>query len=339
MNAAVLNEDKTFDLQPQATADLKPGQARIEVAWCGVCGTDLHIFKGHMDQRVPFPAVIGHEASGTVREVGAGVTNVKAGDTVVVRPLDACGECQACQRGFGHVCSKLNFIGIDSPGAFQQHWDVPAELLHHLPASMDLKLAAFVEPLAVACHDVRMSGIESGQTAVVLGGGPIGLLIAMTAKAAGARVMISEVSESRLALIESLGITGANPIKDDLEAAVQAHTEANGADVVFEVSGAAAPIQQMTKLACVRGKVVVVAIVPQPTPVDLFQVFWKELQIIGTRVYEPEDYDRAIELLASGAVDPSPLITGAFPLSEINGAFESLTQDATHMKVLIDCQG
>jgi len=338
MKAAVLNEDKTFTIQDTSPVAPGPGQVRLDVAWCGVCGTDLHIFRGHMDKRLSFPQVIGHEASATIAEVGPGVDGFAVGDAVVVRPLDPCVDCGACRRGYSHICTKLNFIGIDSAGAFQNDWVVPAHTLHKLPVDADLKLAAFVEPLAVACHDVRMAGLESGETAVVLGGGPIGMLIAMVAKAVGASVIVSEISESRLKLAESLGFDTVNPAQDDVEAQVFEATGGEGADVVFEVSGAAPPIELMTKLARARGRVVVVAIVPEPKPVDLFQVFWKELVIIGTRVYEPQDYDRAIELLSGSQIDPSPLITGELPLVQISDAFASLTTEPDHMKILIDCK-
>lgn len=338
MKSALLQKNKTFTIEEREKPSPGRGQVRLDVAWCGVCGTDLHIFKGHMDQRVAFPQVIGHEASATVAQVGEGVEGFTPGDAVVVRPLDACGECGACQRGYSHICSKLNFIGIDSGGAFQNSWVVPAELLHKLPDCLDLKVAAFVEPLAVACHDVRMAGLCSGESATVLGGGPIGMLIAMVARAEGCRVILSELSSSRLKLADSLGFATVNPIESNLETFVMNATQGEGVDVVFEVSGAAPPIEMMTRLARPRGRVVVVAIVPKPTPVDLFQVFWKELQIIGTRVYEPQDYDQAIRLLAQENVDPSPLITGESPLNAVGDAFESLTTRPDHMKVLIDCR-
>ncbi|BAM04709.1 zinc-dependent alcohol dehydrogenase [Phycisphaera mikurensis] len=339
MPAALLQADKSFQIQDTESIAPAEGQVRLEVAFCGVCGTDLHIFKGHMDRRVAFPEVIGHEASATVAEVGPGVTSVEPGDAVVVRPLDACGDCAACRKGFGHVCTNLNFIGIDSPGAFQGSWTVPAGLVHELPGGLDLKMAAFVEPLAVACHDVRMAGLRAGEAAVVLGGGPIGMLIAMVARATGAEVILSEVNPKRLELARTLGVAGVNPVSEDVPAFVKEHNGGELADVVFEVSGAAPAIAQMTHLACVRGRVVVVAIVPEPAKVDLFQVFWKELKIIGTRVYEPQDYDRAIAMLADGSIDPSPLVTGEYPLTRVDEAFDSLSNSPDHMKILIDCRG
>ncbi|MEM6550638.1 MAG: alcohol dehydrogenase catalytic domain-containing protein [Planctomycetota bacterium] len=337
MTAALMQKDKSFTFKKLGVMPPEPGMVRLEVAWCGVCGTDLHIYRGHMDTRVDFPQVIGHEASATVAAIGAGVEGFAVGDPVVVRPLDACDDCPACDRGYDHICSKLNFVGIDSAGAFQKYWTVRADLLHKLPEGMDLKLAAFVEPLAVACHDIRMSGLTSGERAVVLGGGPIGMLIALVAQADGAETILTEVNPLRLEMAESLGFTALNAAEVDVQEEVVNGTGGEGADVVFEVSGAAPSVEMMTRLARVRGRVVVVAIVPEPKPVDLFQVFWKELQIIGTRVYEEQDYDRAIELLATGAIDPTPLITGEFGLNQLGEAFDQLSTKPEHMKILIDC--
>ena len=137
------------------------GEVRLEVAYCGVCGTDLHIAHGAMDARVRPPQVIGHEMSGTVAEVGDGVEGFQPGDEVVVRPLDPRGETPA-DRGLSHISRNLKFLGIDAPGALQRSWTVPAFTLHALPATVDLRLGALAEPLAVACHDVRRGEVREG---------------------------------------------------------------------------------------------------------------------------------------------------------------------------------
>ena len=173
-----------------------PGEVRLDVAFCGVCGTDLHIAHGHMDHRVRVPQVIGHEMSGTVAELGAGVDGYAVGDNVVVRPLDTRGET-AADKGVSHICRDLKFLGIDTPGAFQSSWTVPAFTLHRLPAAVDLRRAALVEPLAVACHDVRRGEVAAGESVVVIGGGPIGLLVGLVARERGASVTVSEVSPFR----------------------------------------------------------------------------------------------------------------------------------------------
>jgi 2-desacetyl-2-hydroxyethyl bacteriochlorophyllide A dehydrogenase len=281
---------------------------------------------------VRVPQVIGHEMSGTVAEIGEGVEGFAIGDAVVVRPLDSRGEV-AADRGLRHISRNLKFLGIDTPGAFQRSWTVPAFTLHHLPAGADLRLAALTEPLAVACHDVRRAGLAPGETAVVVGGGPIGLLVALVARDGGARVLISEVNETRLMFARSLGLDAVRP--ETLSAAVGDLTEDAGADVVFEVSGAAAGVDQMTQIAALRGRIVVVAIHPEPRPVRLFDLFWKELELRGARVYEPEDYERAIALLAGGRLPLERLITRVEPLERLPQVFHEV---ADSIKVLVDCR-
>jgi 2-desacetyl-2-hydroxyethyl bacteriochlorophyllide A dehydrogenase len=270
--------------------------------------------------------------SGTVAEVGEGVESFAVGDPVVVRPLDARGEVPA-DRGLSHISRNLKFLGIDTPGAFQRSWTVPAFTLHHLPAGLDLRLAALTEPLAVACHDVRRGAVARGEAVVVLGGGPIGLLVAVVARHAGAQVIVSEVNTSRAALARSLGLDVATP--DEVHTRVLERTSGAGADVVFEVSGAAPPVLAMTELAALRGRIVIVAIHPEPRPVKLFDFFWKELELRGARVYEPEDYERAIELLAAGELPLEKLITRVEPLERLPDVFQELGDS---VKVLVDCR-
>ena len=309
-----------------------PGEVRLDVAYCGLCGTDLHIAHGDMDKRIPTPMVIGHEMSGAVAEVGEGVDGIRPGDHVVVRPLDT-REGSAADRGFSHIGRRLKFIGIDSPGALQRSWTVPAFTVHRLPPELDLRLAALAEPLAVACHDVRRAELGAGETALVIGGGPIGTLIALVARARGARVLVVEPDRGRRELASELGLEVLAP-DDDLAAA----TGEIGAEVVFEVSGSAAGILAATKHAAIRGRVVVVAIFPEPKPVPLFDLFWKELEVRGARVYEPEDFEAAIALLAEGSLGLDRLITGVEPLGRVPEVFAELRDGRPAMKILVDCR-
>ena len=336
MKAAYYNGDRTFSVREGRSEIPGDGEVRLDVAYCGICGTDLHIAHGAMDGRVRPPQVIGHEMSGTVGEVGAGVEGFRPGDPVVVRPLDARAETPA-DRGYSHVSRGLKFLGIDTPGAFQSSWTVPAFTLHHVPASVDLSLAALVEPLAVACHDVRRAELGSGENCLVIGAGPIGLLVALVARERGARVHLSEINPARLAFAGELGLETL-PAADDLAARVEELTEGVGADVVFEVSGAPAAALAMTQAASVRGRIVVVAIHPDPPPVRLFDLFWKELEVRGARVYEPEDYERAIELVSAGSLPLERLISRVEPLDRLPEVFEELSAGSPDMKVLIDCR-
>ena len=245
--------------------------------------------------------------SGTVAATGEGVTDWSAGDRVTVIPLAWDGTCPACLAGHQHICHNLNFIGIDSPGSMQSSWTVPHDVLIALPAALSLERAALAEPTAVAVHDVRRAGLRAGEKAVVVGGGPIGVLIACVARAEGADVLVLELSAPRRKFAESLGLRAIDPTATDTDSVIADWTAGAGAAVAFEVSGAAAGIETAIQYLATRGRLVVVAIHTSPPPVNLFRVFWRELTLIGARVYEPANFERALELLASGAIPAAEL--------------------------------
>lgn len=314
------------------------GEVQIAVAYTGLCGTDIHILHGSMDQRVKKPLVFGHEMSGVISALGDGVSNWSIGDKVTVMPLDWDSTCPACVSGNEHICHNLNFMGIDSPGALQGTWNVPEKTLVRLPQSISLEHAALVEPVAVAVHDVRRAAIIQGDKVVVIGGGPIGVLVATVAKNFGAEVLVIEVDSGRRKQIAELGFEVLDPIADDQENFVNSWTSGAGADVVFEVSGAAAAVLGATSLAKARGTVVVVAIHPTPRPIDLQKVFWRELTILGARVYQRQDFEKAVELISNGVIPVEALITKVVNLSDTASAFDQLASGRA-MKVLVDVGG
>jgi 2-desacetyl-2-hydroxyethyl bacteriochlorophyllide A dehydrogenase len=338
MNAACYMGDGRLEVLDREPVPPAAGQVQIRVAYTGICGTDLHVLHGTMDHRVTLPAVLGHEMSGTVEAVGDGVEGWGLGDPVTVMPLDWCGECPACRAGNEHICHNLDFLGIDSAGSMQELWTVPARALVRLPDGLALDHAALAEPLAVAVHDVRRAGLVDGERAVVVGSGPIGLLVAAVARAEGADVLVLEINERRREAAAELGFRALDPSADDAAAFVERWTEGAGADVVFEVSGVAAGVALATDLLAVRGRLVIVGIHSEPRPVDLFRVFWRELTVVGARVYEAEDFRRAVELLATkGAIPVEALITHVRPIAEAPEAFQDLQSGSDAMKVLIDC--
>ncbi|MET3566779.1 2-desacetyl-2-hydroxyethyl bacteriochlorophyllide A dehydrogenase [Leifsonia sp. 563] len=335
MLAANYAGERTITIEEREAAELRPGEVRIAVAYAGICGTDLHIYHGDMDARVTLPATIGHEMSGTISAIGPDVEGWAVGDAVTVMPLAWDGTCPACRAGNEHICQNLDFIGIDSPGALQQSWNVPASTLVRLPDGVSLRDAALVEPVAVAVHDVRRSELAPGDRAVVIGAGPIGVLIATVATAFGAEVVIAEIDRGRRAAAEEMGLRTLDPSAVDQVAWVEEWTGGAGADVVFEVSGSAAAVLGATSLAKVRGTLVVVAIHSQPRPIDLHRVFWRELLILGARVYQRQDFERAVELVAGGDIPADRLITRVVPLAETASALEALEAGGA-MKILVE---
>lgn len=314
-----------------------PGQVKLKIAFCGICGTDLHVFEGRMDKRVTLPQVIGHECSGTIVEVGEGVAEWKPGDRAVVRPLAPCGHCIACRMGNIHICHNLKFIGVDTPGALQNYWVVDAYTLHRIPDSMSLRDAALVEPLAVACHDVKYGNVADGENMVVIGGGPIGILISLVGRSRGARILVAEVAPERLKLAQQLGFETLDSASRDLVEFVPGWTNGDGADVAFEVSGSDAGALAMTRILRAKGRIVMVAMVMRPLQLDMHKVVFRELTISGARVYEKEDFETALKLVAEGYLPVEQFVTDIVPLAETQSAFEKTLSNPAGMKTLIDC--
>ena len=322
---------------PSQTAPPGPGEVEIAPAYVGICGTDLHIFHGDMDARVTTPAVLGHEMSGRIVRVGPDVEGWSVGDPVTVIPLRWDGTCPACRRGHRHVCQNLDFIGIDSPGAMQQRWTVPASTLVALPSGLPLDHAALVEPTAVAVHDVIRAGLQAAERAVVVGGGPVGVLIALVARSVGAEVRVVEVSASRRKVAEELGLTVWDPTAEDVPGLVTAWTEGAGADVAFEVSGAAAGVETAVEVLGVRGRLCQVAIHPKPREVNLHRFFWREITLVGARLYDRGDFEKAVALVADGTIPARTLISRVVPLTGAADAFAALEAGGDVMKILLDC--
>ncbi|MFF2040861.1 zinc-binding dehydrogenase [Kitasatospora sp. NPDC058170] len=348
MHQATYTGDRTVLVRPCAAVPPAAGQVRIDVAFTGICGTDLHILHGAMDARVSPPTVLGHEMSGRIAEVGAGVTGWQRGDPVTVMPTASCGDCPACGAGHTHLCHRLDFLGIDSAGAMQNSWTVPAELLVRLPEGLRLDRAALVEPTAVAVHDVRRCALAADEQAVVVGAGPVGVLIALVARRVGADVLVVEPDAHRRSTAEKLGLACIDPSVTDVVAAVESRTGGAGAAVAFEVSGAAAGAASAVACLRARGRLVLVAIHPTPREVDLHRFFQRELTLLGARLYHREDFEEAVRLLAAGEIPVDGLVSRIEPLARADAAFAALDSGALDsgaldsgagvMKVLVDCR-
>ena len=337
MTAATYNGSRTFSTIDPAPVPPQAGEVQIAVSFTGLCGTDLHIFHGDMDARVSMPAIIGHEMSGVIAALGDGVTGWTVGQPVTVMPTLSCGSCAACARGHGHICHKLDFIGIDSDGSMQSSWNVPAEVVVALPEDLALDEAALIEPTAVAVHDVRRARLVAGEFVVVIGGGPVGQLIASVALKRGARVVLVELDPGRRALAKESGIHAIDPREQNLLDLVMQETNGAGADAAFEVSGAAAGVNSAVEVLTTRGRLVMVAIHPQPKEIDLHRFFWRELEMFGARLYQREDFEEAVRLVATGSIPARRLISRIVNLHDVEQGFLALESGGA-MKVLVDCR-
>lgn len=310
------------------------GEAVLKVKRVGICGTDLHIFQGHLDHRVPRGGIIGHETFAEVAEAPAGAGFVK-GDRVVVEPLRVCHACRACKMGATWLCYKLKVLGVDVSGGMQEYWAVPTERLIKVPASLSDDHAAVMEPLAIATHDVTRANVKEGDAVLVFGGGPIGALIALVARHRGARVIVSEVNPFRVALLKGLGLEVVGPGVDVVKFAND-WTDGEGVDIAFEVTGNAAAVRLMTDVVRVWGTISVVAIHAEPMVVNLYPMFARELTMHGSRLYARADWEEAIRLAASSAVPVGPLVTHKIPLEGLQEGMEQALRGGPVMKVLVD---
>lgn len=312
--------------------EVPQGWALVEIAYNGICGTDLSILHGK-HPRAEHGLIPGHEMSGWIAEPGA--SGLAVGTLVVVEPLLTCGTCLSCTTGNAHVCRKLGLYGIDVPGGMATYVALPPEVLHAVPASVDPRTAALVEPLAVAVHAVSRSGMEQGDTVAVFGAGPIGVLTALVARHEGAgTVVVTEPSPWRREVAASLGFEVV-PDGSTMTAVVGALTDGEGADTTFDSAAHPAVAAEVTAATRVLGRIVVVGVYKQPVPLDLQAVCFKEQTVTGVRVYTSADVTRAIELLASGAVDLSAFPTKAFALEDTAAAFEAATSGQDCLKVLV----
>ena len=313
------------------------GEVQVRVAYVGLCGTDLHILHGSMDARVKIPLIFGHEMSGEIAAIGSQVDKWQIGDKVTVMPLDWDNICPACKAGHEHICQNLNFLGIDSQGALQGLWNVKSSWLLQLPKDISLIDAALIEPVAVAVHDVRRAELKPGEKIVIIGGGPIGILIATVAREFGAKILLAVIDPNRRKIAEEIGFNTINPSAGNFVERIIEWTNGAGADVIFEVSGAATAVLQATDIARVRGRIVIVAIHSTPRDVNLHRVFMRELTIIGVRVYEKKDFELAIQYVNDGKIPCSQLISKVVPIAEISEAVMAL-ESGKAMKILIEVQ-
>ena len=337
MRASYYEGARTFRTGSAPIPTPNAGEALLRVRRVGICGTDLHIYQGHLDHRVPKGGIIGHEIFAEVTEAPAG-SGFKKDDRVVVEPVLSCGACRACRMGAGYLCYGLKVLGVDVPGGMQDYWAVPTARLLHVPDSLSDDHAALIEPLAVATHDVSRAQVKTADAVVVFGGGPIGCLIALVCRHRGARVKVAEINPFRIEMLKGFGLDTIGP-DEDVVRAVNDWTSGDGADVVFEVTGNPAAVRLMTDVVRVWGTISVVAIHAEPMPVHLYPMFARELTMHGSRLYTRGAWEEAIRLASTGAVPVGPLVSRRIPLEDLQKGMAEALGGGPVMKVLVDLVG
>lgn len=308
------------------------GEALIKVAFAGICGSDLFIYSGS-HPRAKAPLIMGHEFTGVIAELPQGYNGEFAvGDKVTINPLLSCQACLPCQTGNSHVCKTLGLTGIDADGGFAEYARVPLDQLVKLPADINMEHGAIIEPVAVAVHAIRSSRLKIGDTVLVIGGGPIGVLVSLVAKQAGAEnVLVVEPNQFRRNVIAQLGFATLPEADHDK---IMQFTAGNGADIVYEVAGVQASMDAAIKYCKIRGQVVVVSSFKKPVYTDLLRVTFAELNVIGIRVYTKKDFAAAVELVGKYP-DFAKVITHTFSFQEAQKGIDLMKQGADNLKILL----
>ncbi|HKV44018.1 MAG TPA: zinc-binding dehydrogenase [bacterium] len=317
-----------------------PGQVRIAVAAAGICGTDIHIFREEFPSRPP--VILGHEFSGRIDRVGPGVEGMAPGDPVVAATAAVrCGRCRYCLTGNILMCERRLSIGHGVDGAFTRYIVVPADMVHPIPHGVDLRHAALAEPLAVAVHAViERSRVTAGDTVLVSGVGPIGLLVLQVARAEGGRVIAAGTARDgrRLELARRLGAEVTVDVDvADFPEAVGEWTRGAGVDVAFECAGASRSLDAC--LGAVRriGTLVQVGLMGRRIECDYERVAMHELDVVGTYGSSLMSWPRALALLSQGRVKAGPLISDVLPIAAWEEGFRK-TAAGESIKVLLDPQ-
>jgi len=341
MKALVLKQYNELAYENVPEPPIGPEDVLLEVKACGICGSDVHGLDGSTGRRIP-PLIMGHEAGGTIAEIGPNVEGWKKGDRVTFDSTVYCGKCHFCRRGQINLCDNRRVLGVSCDeyrqhGAFADYVALPQHILYRLPDELSFERAAMVEPLSIAFHAVHRAPIRLNDTAVVVGAGMIGLLVVQTLRVAGCGQIIAvDVDQRRLALACELGAdVGLNPKTTDATSEVLRHTHNRGADVAFEVVGLDATLK--LGIQCLRkGGTLTLVGNFSPTAEFLFQtVVTRELTLCGSCASCGE-YPACLEMMARGTIEVDRLISAVVPLRDGKAWFERLYRgDGKLLKVIL----
>jgi len=340
MLAAVLHGARDLRVEELEKPKVCPNDVLIAVKACGVCMTDLHMFTWEFP--VKTPVILGHEFSGEVVEVGGEVRDIRAGERVAVDPVLSCGVCSECVSGRDNLCKRITSIGgagnFIKNGAFAEYALVPQQAIGKIPDVLSFDQAAFVEPLGCCIHGLDKSGVKHGETVVLIGAGPIGLLLLQLTRLAGAStIIVSDLKDDRLDFAKKLGADEVvNPLHGGLSERVMDLTQGQGADVVIECVGSPLTVKEAVEIVKRGGRVTIFGVPPVDSKVDLspFDIYFREKELVGVYAITRDSFRRSISMLASGRVRVDPLITEHFQLTNVGSAFTMMEKREGLKKII-----
>ena len=348
MKAGILYDDRDVRLGDAPDPAIGPDEVLVVPSHAGICGTDLHIYRGEFHDRVAFPAILGHEFGGIIQEVGKDVVGYKAGDRVAVDPIISCHSCPACLSGRLNACRTLKLLGVDMDGGFGQYVAVPTSRLYPLPEAIPMTHVPMVEMYGLGHHILWRGQVQPGETIAILGAGKLGLSIldVLCHSASPATTIVTDLQPFRLETARKLGADYAIDIarEDPVERVIEI-TQGHGVDCVIEavghyhlIEGQEAPLAQAVKMVRTAGRIVTAGMGEQLSAVHFKTLVLKEAQIIASRVTLGE-FPRAIRLMGKGLLHPDLLITDQMAMRDIAAAFEKVdAEDPATIKIVMDAQ-
>ena len=338
MKAAVLTAPYQIHLQEIETPQLGPRDVLIKVRCVGVCGSDVHSYKGTHPFRKP-PVILGHEMAGEVAEVAEDVSLFKKGDRVTAEPQTYCHQCFSCYEGHYNLCNNKRLLGTTTwPGAFAEYVAVPEDKLYLLPHGLGFEEGALVEPLAVGVRAAQMARIRLGDSVLVMGSGTIGLATLVALREAGAtRIIATDVEDFNLAKAKELGAwTTVNVRRESLGEKVKEWTEGEGVDAAVIAVGVPSLIDESLNLVRKRGRLVLVAIFDDKAVIDPFKITFTEVEVVGSWVYSAREFQAAIDLMSQKRIEASSLITHRWPIDRVGQALDLVHKRSENvLKVLL----
>jgi L-iditol 2-dehydrogenase len=342
MKALLLSEYSKLEVTDLPAPVVAPGEVLVQVAACGICGSDVHGYDGSSGRRIP-PLVMGHEAAGVIAEVGDGVSRVAVGDRVTFDSTVYCGACEYCRSGAINLCDNRQVVGVSTPdfrraGAFAEFVTVPERIVYALPDGLSFSEAAMLEAVAVALHAVAVSDLKGGETVLVIGAGMIGLLILQAARAAGcSRILVADVDASRLKLAEDVGADATILASGEaMVREVMQETNRRGVDLVLEAVGRDETVSASVDAVRKGGTITLVGNITPQVTLPLQKVVSRQIRLQGSCASAGE-YPQAIALVSSGKIRVTPLITAIAPLSDGAQWFQRLySREPNLMKIVLD---
>lgn len=320
MKAIIVKEPGSIGLSEKEMPEaIKENEVLVRVRAAGFCGSDIHIFHGS-NPFATYPRVIGHEFAGEIEEIGKDVTTVAVGDRIVVDPVSSCGTCYACRNNRQNVCSSLKVKGVHEDGGMQEYLVIPASAAHKAPSSLSFEDAALIEPFTIAAQSTSRGRVQKDDTVCVMGAGPIGLAILTVCKMKGAKVLITDINESRLEMAKSFGADVVlNPSKDSLESALESFTNGEGFNVVIDAVCIPSTFEQAVQVASAAGRVVSLGFTDIPSQIAQLHITKKELDIVGSRLHANK-FPEVIGWVEEGLLKPGILRTHSFTADKVKEA-------------------